>query len=149
MKLKKVMLMACVLCGLFTSVCTFDRFSAVSNEAIINNYMRAKSLEDALCHFVDECDLDLVKEAVKMGADVNKRDYYGDLPLYAAVLLSNDKNKIEDAKKIVDFLLSEGADPNLTHEKGISVIDLFSMADRSCFKEIFEKYGYCVPDYME
>lgn len=146
MTLKKVILMVSLCCGLFTSLCSSGSFSAVSNDVIINDYMRSKSLEDALCHFIYECDIDLVKETVGMGADINKNDYYGDLPLYAAVLLSNDESKIEDAKEIVDFLLSKGADPYLTHEKGISVMQLFSMADRSCFKEIFEKYGYFIFD---
>lgn len=134
-------------CGLFISSYNFGCLSAVSNQAIINDYIRPKSLEDALCHYIYECDIDLVKETIDMGADVNKNDYYGDLPLYAAVLLSNDESKIENAKEIVDLLLSKGANPYLTHEKGISVMELFCMADRSCFKEIFEKYGYYVAEY--
>ena len=146
MKFKKMIMSLSLCCGLFIN---FGYLSAVSNQAIINDYIRPKSLEDALCHFINECDIDLVKETIDMGADVNKNDYYGDLPLYAAILLSNDENKIENAKEIVDLLLSKGADPYLTHEKGISVMDLFSMADRNCFKEIFEKYGYYVAKYYK
>lgn len=124
---------------------------ASSPEAILNDMRRSKSTADCLCEAVCRCDYDLVKYIIdnEKDCDVNQRDYMGELPLYAAVLLSNDENKVEEAKKIVDLLLEHGADPNLTHEKGISVLELFTMADRSCFNEVFAKHGFIVPEYRK
>ena len=125
--------------------------SACSPEAILNDMRRPKTTADCLCEAVCRCDYDLVKYIIdnEKDCDVNQRDYMGNLPIYAAVLLSNDEYKVEEAKKIVDLLLEHGADPNLTHEKGISVLELFTMADRSCFNEIFAKHGFVVPEYRK
>lgn len=123
--------------------------TAVSPEAIKNEYLRKKTTIDLLCDAIDSCNYELVKHIVnKYKCDVNQRSYNGDLPLYAAVLLSNNKNNIETAKKIVDLLLENGADPEMTHEKGISVLELFTLADRSCFDEIFAKHGFVTPIYQ-
>lgn len=117
---------------------------AVSDEAIIKDYMREKSLEDALCYYIGQHDLQLVRKVVEMGADVNKIDYYGNLPLYEAVCCDHFSS---DINAIVDFILSKGANPYLTHQKGISVMELFKMSDRSYFKDTFKKYGYTIPEY--
>ncbi len=141
-RVRKVIFRLALLSAVVSANCIIASF-AVSEEAIFNEMMRKKSRIDLLCKAIDNGDLSSVKFLAK-NFDVNQRDYNGDLPLYAAVLLSNDDYMIETAKKIVDLLLKNGADPFMKHEKGISVLELFKMADRSCFNEIFAKYGFDV-----
>lgn len=129
---------------LVTTGISFDMISfSNSIAAILEDQIRPRSLIDHLCKAICAGDYFLVEYIVKeKNCDVNKRDHSGDLPLYAAILLSNHADKIEVAIKIVDLLLQYGADPHLEHFKGISVIELFEMADRSCFYEVFAKHGY-------
>ena len=46
-----------------------------------------------------------VQEALKAGADIQVRDEDGDSPLHLVVLFG-------DSLRVIDFLLSQGADPN-------------------------------------
>lgn len=124
----------------------FDIVSfSVSQEAIWNEKLRPKSLSDNLCKAISNCDFELFKYIIEeKHCDVNERAYDGSLPLYLVILLSNDVEKVEIAIKMADLLLQHGANPYLESPKGISVLELFNMADRSCFNEVFAKYGFDV-----
>ena len=124
----------------------FDMVSfSVSQEAIWDEKLRPKSLSDNLCKAISKCDLEFFKYIIEeKNCDVNERSYNGSLPLYLVILLSNDLENVEIAVKMADLLLQHGADPYLEDPKGISVLELFNMADRSCFNKTFAKYGFDV-----
>lgn len=120
---------------------------AVSEEAIAAEEKRVKSLEDRLCAAVQNGNYYLAKELIRQGADVNKRDFYGCLPLYDAVCLGNNPDKIEVPKQIANLLLDSGADVTLSNYKEITILDLFKMADRSYLNSVFNAHGIEVPEY--
>lgn len=130
----------------------------VSNEdsldnMILTDMIREKSLADLLSEAIFEGDYDDTEDLIKeMHCDVNEKDYKGRLPLYVALLSSNSAKRtfldgkvtggMENAKKIVDLLLQHGADPFMTTERGISVLEQFKIENRDDFNEIFAKYGF-------
>ncbi len=124
----------------------FDMVSfSVSQEAIWDEKLRPKSLSDNLCKAISKCDFEFFKYIIEeKNCDVNERSYNGSLPLYLVILLSNDLENVEIAVKMADLLLQHGADPYLEDPKGISLLELFNMADRSCFNKTFAKYGFDV-----
>ena len=65
---------------------------------------------------VIEGNIELTENLLRAGADMNKQDMNGRTAVYHAV----DKNRPE----ILDFLLEAGADASLTHEDGVSPLDL-------------------------
>lgn len=128
-----------------TGISSYMVSFSISQEAIWDEKLRPKSLSDNLCKAISKCDFEFVKYIIEeKHCDVNERAYDGSLPLYLVILLSNDVEKIEIAVKMADLLLQHRANPYLEDPKGISVLELFNMADRSCFNEVFAKYGFDV-----
>ncbi len=68
------------------------------------------SIDRILMTSVRQGDLEMVKFAVKKGADVNFRDHMGDDPLMSALLLGD--------VKIAEFLIENGADVNAKNIAG-------------------------------
>lgn len=118
--------------------------SAVSEEIIIADLTRTKTLEDLLFSSILKADVKAVNMFLEKGVDPNCCDWQNGYPLYDAVLIGNYPSEIEASRKICDLLLAKGADPTLKNDKDLSTLDLFGMADRSYLDDIFAKYGYDV-----
>lgn len=66
-------------------------------------------------------DVQLVKQMLALGADVNEQDCNGRTPLHAALYNSEDKND-DDFTEIFELFLKNGADINSIDSSGFSVL---------------------------
>ena len=78
-----------------------------------------------LLSVIDGCNLDLVSLLLSLGADVHRRDVYGDGALNHAVLAAGPHRLPQErVLPVVEALLAAGADPSVRNKEGKSARDL-------------------------
>ncbi len=110
------------------------------------NKHTAAELNSVLFTAASEGDLKVAKLVLARGADVNARGFLGQTPLHLAIgnaFFPGESNKMQ---KMVEFLLKEGADPNLStawysRDEPDTAVDLAETFEREKIVTLIRRHG--------
>ncbi len=92
------------------------RYTNVNNTSILNN----NNDNSVLFRIVEKNDLELLKEFLDHGAEINICDSHGRNSLFYLMLIPNSENNLIDRKPMCSLLLSRGIKVNISDNSGIT-----------------------------
>jgi len=123
----------------------------IQHASILENKKNTIKIKQyTLIEAIEKQDINLIKELVEKGVDINEQNTYGDNAISVAVMFKSDKNfldsKLQNKKyEIIKYLLENKVDVYKKNNYNYNILEIMrGKYDYVDIAKIFKEYGYIV-----